>query len=289
MDSNVAVEVVGYAASALIIVSITQKSILKLRGIGLAGSFTFLGYSLAIGAYPIAVVNVVAAAIHTWYLRKLIRRKEEVFRILHVHADSSYLLDFLDFYRDEIQGHFQPEFVYRPSGDQVTAFILRDMVPAGLLIGEAKDDNTFEAVELADIGDPEKLPLPVDISISSDDRFLFVDTFMDGMVRVFDVSNPRAPKVVYEKKIAPQVNMVSQTWDGNRIYFTSSLLANWDGTGGDDAQFLKVFTWDTKELTPAFEIDFKKEGLGRPHIMRFGKLGFPESAAAVPPGGEEPG
>jgi hypothetical protein len=144
MDSNVAVEVVGYAASALIIVSITQKSILKLRGIGLAGSFTFLGYSLAIGAYPIAVVNVVAAAIHTWYLRKLIRRKDEVFRILHVHPDSSYLLDFLDFYRDEIQGHFQPEFVYRPSGDQVTAFILRDMVPAGLLIGEAKDDNTFE-------------------------------------------------------------------------------------------------------------------------------------------------
>jgi hypothetical protein len=144
MDSNIAVEVVGYLASALIVISITQKSILRLRVIGLAGSLTFLAYSLAIAAYPIAVVNVIAAAIHTWYLRKLIRRKEEVFRILHVLPDSRYLLDFLEFYRDEIQGHFQPEFVYRPDENQTTAFILRDMVPAGLLIGEATDDDTFE-------------------------------------------------------------------------------------------------------------------------------------------------
>ncbi|MDH3753596.1 MAG: hypothetical protein OEU32_06950 [Acidimicrobiia bacterium] len=144
MDSNLAIEVVGYTASALIVLSITQKSILKLRLLGLIGALVFLTYSIAIGAYPIAVVNVIAAAVHGWYLRKLIRRKEEVFRILHVRPDSSYLLDFLDFYRDEIQGRFQPEFIYEPSEDQVTAFVLRDMVPAGLLIGEAKDDGTFE-------------------------------------------------------------------------------------------------------------------------------------------------
>jgi hypothetical protein len=144
MDSNIAIEVVGYAASALIILSITQKSILRLRLLGLAGSVTFLFYSLVIGAYPIAVVNVMAGLIHGWYLRKLIRRKHEVFRLLHVLPESKYLLDFLEFYRDEIQGHFQPEFTYEPSGDQVTAFILRDMVPAGLLIGQARDDDTFE-------------------------------------------------------------------------------------------------------------------------------------------------
>jgi selenium-binding protein 1 len=141
-----------------------------------------------------------------------------------------------------------------------------------------KDDGSFEAVELADIGDPAKLPLPVDISLSADDRFLFVDSFMDGMVRVFDVSNPRKPKVVYEKKIGPQVNMVSQSWDGKRLYFTASLLGNWDGTGGEDAQFLKAYDWDGKQLAPKFEVDFRAEKLGRPHIMRFGKQGFPAAA-----------
>jgi selenium-binding protein 1 len=147
-----------------------------------------------------------------------------------------------------------------------------------------KPDGSFEAVEIADIGDPSKTPLPVDISLSSDDKFLFVDTFMDGKVRVFDVSQPRAPKVVYEQKIGPQLNMVSQSWDGKRLYFTTSLLANWDGVGGDDAQFLKAFGWDGKQLTPRFEIDFRKQQLGRPHIMNFGQKGLYKTQGQ--PGGE---
>ncbi|MCE2392459.1 MAG: selenium-binding protein [Proteobacteria bacterium] len=135
-------------------------------------------------------------------------------------------------------------------------------------------DGSFEALELADIGDPEKLPVPVDISLSSDDTTLFVDTFMDGMVRVFDVSDPRNPKQIYERKIGEQVNMVSQSWDGERVYFTSSLLANWDGTGNPDEQFLRAFTWDGKQLEPTFELDFRALELGRPHLMRFGQLDF---------------
>ena len=152
-----------------------------------------------------------------------------------------------------------------------------------------KPDGSFEAVEIADIGDPSQTPLPVDISLSADDKHLFVDTFMDGKVRVFDVSQPRSPKQIYERKIGPQVNMVSQTWDGKRLYFTTSLLANWDGVGGDDAQFLKAFDWDGKQLSPRFEIDFRAEKLGRPHIMNFGQAGLYKTQAqrGVAPG--EPG
>ncbi|MEQ8842378.1 MAG: hypothetical protein RIB98_15440 [Acidimicrobiales bacterium] len=144
MDNNLWVEAIGYTGSALIVLSITQKSILRLRLLGLAGGLVFLGYSLIIGAYPIAAVNLIASSIHIWYLRKLVRRKDEVFRVLHVDPDSTYLLDFLEFYRQEIQGRFQPEFVYSPSDDLVTAFILRDMVPAGLLIGRPDGDHSFE-------------------------------------------------------------------------------------------------------------------------------------------------
>ena len=140
-----------------------------------------------------------------------------------------------------------------------------------------KPDGDFEAVKAADIGTREEQPLlAVDISLSSDDKYLFVDTFMDGKVRVFDVSNPRKAKLVYTRKIGDQVNMVSQSWDGKRIYFTSSLLANWDGTGHRDEQFLRAFTWDAKkqELSPTFEVDFEKLQLGRPHLMRFGQEDF---------------
>jgi selenium-binding protein 1 len=144
-----------------------------------------------------------------------------------------------------------------------------------------KDDGTFEAVDLAPIGDPAQTPLPVDISISSDDRFLFVSTFMDGKVRVFDVSEPRKPRVVHEQTIGKQVNMVSQSWDGKRVYFTSSLLSQWDKTGEQNEQFLRAFTWDGTKLTPRFEIDFVAKELGRPHIMNFGSVAFYEGRVAA--------
>ncbi|MEJ2374308.1 MAG: selenium-binding protein SBP56-related protein [Pseudolabrys sp.] len=131
-------------------------------------------------------------------------------------------------------------------------------------------DGQWKAKEVADIGDPSKTPIPVDISLSADDKTLFVDTFMDGKTRVFDVSNPHKPKQIYEKRIGSQVNMVSQSWDGKRLYYTSSLLSKWDKTGKDNEQFLKAYTWDGKQLKARFEIDFMAEKLGRPHLMRFG-------------------
>lgn len=137
-----------------------------------------------------------------------------------------------------------------------------------LVYEEAPGDWRAKAV--ADVGDPAKVPLPVDISLSADDRLLWVDSFMDGTVRLFDVSDPFRPRQIYEKKIGAQLNMVSQSWDGERLYFTSSLLANWDKKGKEDEQFLKAFSWDGKELTPRFTVDFYEKKLGRPHIMRFG-------------------
>jgi selenium-binding protein 1 len=132
------------------------------------------------------------------------------------------------------------------------------------------EDGEWQAKDVANIGDPAQVPLPVDISISADDTRLWVDTFMDGKTRIFDISNPHQPVQIFEQVIGKQVNMVSQSWDGRRVYFTSSLLANWDKKGEDNEQYFKAYTWDGKKLTPTFAIDFIAEKLGRPHLMRFG-------------------
>jgi methanethiol oxidase len=109
----------------------------------------------------------------------------------------------------------------------------------------------------------------VDISITADAKGLWVNTFMDGTTHYFDLTDPQHPKETYSKHTGSQVNMISQSWDGRRVYITSSLLSKWDKKGKDDEQFLRAFHWDGHELTPAFEIDFAKEKLGRPHHMKF--------------------
>ncbi len=132
------------------------------------------------------------------------------------------------------------------------------------------DKGEWQAKEVATIGDPAKIPLPVDISISADGKGLWVNTFMDGKTRYFDLSNPEAPMQTFEKVTGKQVNMVSQSWDGKRVYITSSLLANWDKKGDDNEQMVRAFNWDGKDLTMAFEVNFNKEKLGRAHHMKFG-------------------
>ena len=138
--------------------------------------------------------------------------------------------------------------------------------------------GAWQARDVAAIGDPEKIPLPVDISIAADGKSLWVNTFMDGKTRLFDLSNPEAPKQVYEKVTGKQVNMVSQSWDGKRVYVTSSLLSKWDKAGADDEQFLKLYSWDGKDLKEQWQIDFYKEKLGRAHHMKF-TAKTPKSAA----------
>ena len=145
---------------------------------------------------------------------------------------------------------------------------------------------------MADIGDASKIPLPVDISISADDTQLWVDTWNDGMARLFDISDPFNPVEVQQTRIGAQINMASQSWDGKRIYFTSSLLANWDKTEapeGEDLQYFKSYTWDGNKLNHEFSIDFVAENLGLPHQMRFGAYSLygqshPHVAASEMPG-----
>ena len=130
----------------------------------------------------------------------------------------------------------------------------------------------WQSTAVADIGDAKKIPLPVDISIAADDSTLWVNTWNDGMARLFDISDPFKPKQVFQQKIGDQVNMVSQSWDGKRVYFTSSLLANWDKTQGaqGDLQFFKAYDWDGKTLKQTANVNFVGEKLGRAHQMTLG-------------------
>ena len=146
----------------------------------------------------------------------------------------------------------------------------------------------WQAKAVADIGDASKIPLPVDISISADDNHLWINTWNDGLTRLYDISDPFAPTQIMEEQIGEQVNMVSQSWDGERLYYTSSLLASWDKTAaseGNDLQYFKLYKWDGKTMTPEFNLDFVELGLGAPHQMRFGAHALYGGMTAQSPSG----
>lgn len=144
MDSHFRLELLGYFASALIAVSLMMSSILRLRLINLAGAAAFLVYGLLLGAYPVVVLNSITVTVNAFYLVRMVRAKA-YFQLLKLRPDSDYLRYFLGFYRKEIR-RILPDFEYRPAPKQVTLFILRDCIPAGVFIAEEKPDGVLRVV-----------------------------------------------------------------------------------------------------------------------------------------------
>jgi hypothetical protein len=134
-------ELLGYLASMLVVISLMMSSLLKLRLISLAGAVAFLVYSLLIGAYPIVVTNAVIIVVNLYFLYRIFSSKE-YFKLLEVNSSSAYLHYFLNFYKAEIE-KFIPDYRFAPSDEQLIIFVLRDMVPAGLFIGQRNEQAEF--------------------------------------------------------------------------------------------------------------------------------------------------
>jgi selenium-binding protein 1 len=152
-----------------------------------------------------------------------------------------------------------------------------------IVLIEEDGKGGWKAEVVGTVGNPEDVPLPVDFSIASDDSMIWVNTFMDGTTRGYDITDPHNPKLAHEQYIGKQINMVSSSWDNKRLYYTTSLLANWDHKGEKDVQFLKLMHWDpeTKTMKEQFHLDFYKEKLGRAHQMRFGAYSLYGKQASV--------
>jgi hypothetical protein len=144
VQNHFALELVGYAASVLIAVSLMMTSLLRLRLINVAGSAVFSVYGLLIGAYPVAALNGFIVLVNGIHLAKIFRAKE-YFQLLPLKPDSQYLPYFLKFYRQEIQ-RILPDFEYRPATNQLLLFVLRDCAPAGVFIAEQRPEGVLRVV-----------------------------------------------------------------------------------------------------------------------------------------------
>ncbi len=135
---------VGYVASALVVLSLTMTSVVRLRMVSLAGSVTFFVYGTLIDSIPIMITNGSIAVINVWFLRKEFASGGPHGRDLgvsHIRPDSPFLADFVAFHLIDIH-RFQPDF-HLPKGDDVVTLLLnRDGLPAGMLIGR-RDGSTL--------------------------------------------------------------------------------------------------------------------------------------------------
>jgi hypothetical protein len=115
----------GWGGSALLVYSLLQSRVLRLRVLNLAACLILTVFNWALEVWPMVGMNVVLAAINLWFILKLVRERhdEAAFEVLQVRGDDEYLRHVLRVHGADIM-KFNPEFIHDPSGDDEDAFLV---------------------------------------------------------------------------------------------------------------------------------------------------------------------
>lgn len=132
VNRDVLLEAFGYFASIVVAVSLMMRSIVRLRWVNLIGAVCFTVYGILISAFPVAALNFAISLINVYFLWK-IHRAREAFSVIEMPTHSAYVREFLEFHDQEIQG-FQPGFAPDSDPRHRALIVLRDLVPAGMVI-----------------------------------------------------------------------------------------------------------------------------------------------------------
>lgn len=131
-------DMIGYIASFIILVSLLMSSVKKLRLINLFGSVIFAVYGFMILSYPTAVMNIGIVLIDLYYLIKMYKEKDQ-FKLVKTDASAELFTDFFDFYKEDIKSFMDVKLDLKDP-DLNIYFVTRNVVPAGLFISK-KDGN----------------------------------------------------------------------------------------------------------------------------------------------------
>lgn len=126
------VEAVGYVASALIVLSLTMTSVVRLRLLSMTGGLIFVVYGALLPSIPIIVTNAAVAGVNIWFLRRELGPQRSIGAV-PIDSDAPFLEDFLRAHADDIRRSW-PGFDSLHHEDFVL-LLIRDGLPAGVLAG----------------------------------------------------------------------------------------------------------------------------------------------------------
>jgi len=75
MEFNM-VEILGYAASIMVAISLTMKDIVRLRVLNFIGCGLFTAYGVMIDAWPVVATNGFIACVNIYFLAKMQQEKK---------------------------------------------------------------------------------------------------------------------------------------------------------------------------------------------------------------------
>lgn len=138
-------EIIGWAGSAVLVWSLVQSRILRLRALNLIGCVVLLGYNAAIGVWPMVGLNAALTVINVYHLRKLLstRHDAQAYEVVEVGVGDRMLAHLLRVHGDDIAR-------YNPGVDLAAA---TEPAPGRFACVVLRGDEVVGVVLVRDAGD----------------------------------------------------------------------------------------------------------------------------------------
>lgn len=134
------IEWVGYLASLIVLISLTMRSIIRLRVYNFIGCMVFAYYGYLTGLVPVSVANLSIALINIYYLYHIFTTKEQ-FKLVIAEPNSAYFNHFLESNKKEVELQI---YLSELGAVNTSFYMLRDENIAGVLVGNKGVDGEFE-------------------------------------------------------------------------------------------------------------------------------------------------
>ncbi len=118
-------EVIGWAGTILVVVSLTQSRVMRFRWLNLVGSLLATLYNGVIGIWPFFAMNLAISLINTYWIVRLNRERHDpgVYKVIPMDPEDPFLQHVLEVHASDIAAH-QPDFASRALGTQRRATFL---------------------------------------------------------------------------------------------------------------------------------------------------------------------
>lgn len=146
----VALQMLGWAGSALLVFSVLQTRILRLRIFGAVASAVLVIFNAAIAVWPMVAMNVVLTAINVFYIVRLLRTRHdpETFNVVEIAPQENYVSYLLNQFAADIQ-RFNPGFSSDNAARADHGFlVLRGTETVGLVLARGAGDGATAQIDL---------------------------------------------------------------------------------------------------------------------------------------------
>jgi hypothetical protein len=141
-----ALQLLGWAGSALLVYSVLQTRILRLRVLNGVASAVLAIFNAAIAVWPMVAMNLVLTGINAFYVVRLLRRRHDVetFEVIKVAPEADYLRYLLQEFHADIQ-RFYPQFSVDDAARSELGFlILRGAETLGIVLARDVGDGSVQ-------------------------------------------------------------------------------------------------------------------------------------------------